>query len=376
MRASGSPDVDLGELVAPPGPDAPFATLGQAFDVARERMTPEVWDFVSGGAGDESTLQDNRDEFARWQFRPRVMSGLGAPSTATTVLGMDLRLPVLTAPFGTDGLYDPQGHRAVARANARCGVLSIVPEAGTFSLEDVRAAAPDAARIAQLHPMGSAEAFRRMLGRIESSGYAAVCVTVDCPTGGWRERNLRNHFDVDLDVVSGNYPGRTDEELAEVFGQIYSRSAPVWSWSQLTAAMAGTTLPWIAKGILSAEDARRAVDAGAAAVVVSNHGGRQLDGAPSALGQLPEIVAAVGGEVDVLLDSGIRRGSDIVKAVALGASAVVIGRLAVVALAAGGEPGVEHALRLLEEEIITILTLVGRGSIRDLGPDALMRRVP
>ncbi|WP_052077764.1 alpha-hydroxy acid oxidase [Rhodococcoides fascians] len=364
------------EATPVPTAGAPFATLGEAFDIARDRLSSEVWDFVSGGAGDETTLQDNRTEFSRWLFCPRTMSGLSMPSTTTSLLGMELDLPVLTAPFGTDGLFDAEGHRAVARADARQGALSIVPEAGTFSLEDVRDAAPSAARIAQVHPMGDPRNFQRMLERIANAGYSAICVTVDCPTGGWRERNLRNRFEIEPRVISGNYPGSDSDELSEVFGQIFARNADVWSWEELAEAMRHTALPWIAKGILTAEDARRAVDAGAAAVMVSNHGGRQLDGAPSALAQLPEVVAAVGRDIEVILDSGIRRGSDVVKAVALGAKAVVIGRLAVVALAAAGENGVEHALRLLKEEIITVLTLVGRGSIAELNSDAVTRRVP
>ena len=352
----------------------PFETTADVFAIARERLSSAVWDFLEGGAGDEVTLRSNRKEFDAWQFRQRVMSGLPSPTTQTSFLGMPLSMPVLTAPFGADGLFDPEGQRAVARANRAEGIISIVPEAGTYSLEQVADAAPEAARIAQLHPMGPRDNFRRMLRRIEDAGYGAICLTVDCPTGGWRERNLRNRFDIETRVVSGNYPDLGNEELSDVFGQLFDRNdAGVWSWADLSEAMSETELPWIAKGILSGEDALAAVKAGASALVVSNHGGRQLDGAPAALAALPEVRAAVGPDLAILLDSGVRRGADVVKAVALGANAVVIGRLAAAALVAGGEHGLRRVLRLLRDEQTTVLTLLGRGSIADLTPEAVSR---
>jgi 4-hydroxymandelate oxidase len=351
-----------------------FPTLTEIRRAAEAALSPDVWDFLAGGAGAETTLRANRRSFEQWEFRTRVMSGLGVPSTATSVLGLPLRIPVLTAPFGTDGIFDTQGHLAVARANAAAGALSIVPEAGTHSIEAVAAAAPSAARIAQLHPMGEESNFLRMLDRIEAAGYGAVCVTVDCPTGGWRERNLRNGFVVDLKMITGNYPAGSGVAAEDVFGQLFVRDQPVWSWADLARLMSHTALPWIAKGILTAEDTEAAIASGAAAVLVSNHGGRQLDGAPAALDQLPEVVAAAGGRIEVLLDSGIQSGSDIVKAIALGARAVVIGRLPAAGLAAGGQAGVSRVLDLLQQEMVSILTLLGRGSVTDLTPDALQRR--
>ena len=355
---------------------ARFPTLTEISAAARTALAPDVWDFLEGGAGLEVTLGANREAFGRWQFRPRVMSGLAPPSTATSVLGLPLSLPVLTAPFGADGLFHGEGHLAVARANAAAGTLSIVPEAGTHSLEDVAAAAPAAARIAQLHPLGKEDNFRRMLERIEAAGYSAACVTVDCPTGGWRERNLRNGFVLRPQVITGNYPPGGGVSVEEVFGQLFDCDEPVWQWAKLGRLMESTSLPWIAKGILTAEDALAAVDAGASAVLVSNHGGRQLDGAPAALDQLPEVVSAVAGRAQVLLDSGIRSGADIVKALALGARAVVLGRLAAAGLAAAGEAGVTRVLDLLRTEMISVLTLLGRGSVAELTPAALQARRP
>jgi 4-hydroxymandelate oxidase len=353
-----------------------FPTLAEIHAAARAVLSPDVWDFLQGGAGQEVTLRANREAFGRWQFRPRVMSGLGPPSTATSVLGLPLSMPVLTAPFGADGFFHSQGQLAVARANAAAGTLSIVPEAGTHSLEDVAAAAPAAARVAQLHPLGKEDNFLRMLGRIEAAGYSAVCVTVDCPTGGWRERNLRNGLVISPQMITGNYPPGGGVSVEEVFGQLFDCDEPVWQWSQLGRLMKSTSLPWIAKGILTGEDALAAIDAGASAVLVSNHGGRQLDGAPAAVDQLPEVASAVAGRAEVLLDSGIRSGADIVKALALGARAVVIGRLAAAGLTAAGEAGVARVLDLLRMEMIVVLTLLGRGSVTDLTAQALQARWP
>ena len=353
------------------GSEQQYATLGEIVDAARAALDDDVLEFLDGGAGDELTLRRNREAFARWSFRPRVLSGRPVPSTATTFLGIPLSLPVLTAPFAGERMLHPEGHLAVARADAAEGVATIVPELGSFALEDVAAAAPDAARIGQLHPMGPPDNFVAMLRRLERAGYHAVCVTLDATAVGWRERSLRNRFNPGLGVFSGNYPPGGEFTLADVVGQLVTRDRPTWEWGQLAELMTETTLPWIAKGIVTGEDAERAATAGASAVLVSNHGGRQLDGVPGALEQLPEVVAALGGQLQVGLDGGVRRGSDVVTAVALGADVVVVGRLAAYGLAAAGEPGVRRVLQLLRDEIHTVLTLLGRGGIDELDRTAL-----
>ncbi|MGC1511709.1 MAG: alpha-hydroxy acid oxidase [Acidimicrobiales bacterium] len=347
-----------------------FATVDELFAAARENLDPATWDFLDGGAGEERTLAANRRAFGRWSYRPRVMSGVAAPDTSTSFMGIPLSYPVMTSPFGAEQLFHPDGHLAVARANAASGVASIVPEAGSYSLEDVAESAPTAARMLQLHPLGRPENFRAMLTRAEKAGYTSICLTVDCPTAGWRERNMRNRFNPDPRILTGNYRGGgfAPDELLRA---MVDPSAPIWEWGDVAEEMAGTPLPFMAKGILTATDARAAVEAGAGAVLVSNHGGRQLDGAPAALDQLPEIVAEVGDEVQIALDSGIRRGSDIVTALALGADVVVLGRAAAMALAADGEAGVRRLHKLLRDEMTTVMRLLGRGSIADLGPDVV-----
>jgi len=243
-----------------------------------------------------------------------------------------------------------------------------VPEVGSFSYEEVAAAAPEAARIGQLHPFDS---FDHVAGRIGAAGYDALCVTVDCPTMGWRARSRMNRFHPDMAVWSGNV---THDRLPNVASTFGNRIIPAWTWDQLAEATARHDLPWIAKGILTAEAAQAALDAGASAILVSNHGGRQVDPSPASLDVLPEIAAAVGGQVPILLDSGVRTGADVFLALALGATAVVIGRLAVYGLAAAGEQGVRTTIELLTDELRTLMILSGIPDIASLTPDVVARR--
>ncbi|CAN5326658.1 alpha-hydroxy acid oxidase [soil metagenome] len=348
-----------------------FSTLDEIRQTALASLDDSIRGYLEGGASAEETLQRNRSVFDKWALRPRSMSGLPAPSSATSFLGVPLELPVLTAPFGSDALFHPDGQVAVARANKRSGTASIVPEAGSHPIEDVRRAGGEAAAFGQLHPMGPEENFVRMLRRYEAAGYRGICVTCDCPTAGWRERDRTNRFTPTAAVIGGNYPNGSEVAFEEVFGQIFSHAEPVWGWHKLGELMKTTTLPWMAKGILTAEDAVAAVEAGASALLVSNHGGRQLDGVVASLDALPPIRRAVGTEIEIAVDSGIRRGTDIVKALALGADVVVLGRLAVYALAAGGEEAVYRTLELLRDEITTILTLLGRGSAHEITESAV-----
>lgn len=351
----------------PPGPTAAdFATLDDLYDAALASLTPAARDFLEGGAGEERTLRANREAFWHWQFVPRVLSGIPRPRTDTTFLGHPMGLPVLTAPFGVDGLFHPDGHLAVARANAELGAISIVPELGTYSIEEVAAAAPGTPKIAQLHPMGERENVLAFVRRAERAGYAGFCLTCDCPTAGWRERNMHNHFNPELGLVCGNYRPQDGVDPMAVFGSMFGVPERIWSWDDVAWVFDQTELPFIAKGILTPADALAAVQAGASAILVSNHGGRQLDGTPAALRVLPGIADAVGDRAQILLDSGIRRGADVVTALALGADAVVIGRAAAMGLAAGGQAGVARVLELIRDEMITIMALAGRPDIASL----------
>jgi isopentenyl diphosphate isomerase/L-lactate dehydrogenase-like FMN-dependent dehydrogenase len=349
--------------------DAEFAALEEIHAAALRALPPKAVVFLESGAGAERTLRANREAFGRWAITPKPMSGVSAPRTDTTFLGIRLSVPVLTAPFGGDGMFAADGHLAVARANAACGTASIVPEVATFSYEQVRAAAPAAARIAQVHPY---ESFDHVAKRVRAAGYDALCVTVDSPMTGFRTRNRMNRYHPGTAIWSGNVTPDGAPSVTSMFRDGISEQAPPWTWSQLAEATARQDLPWIAKGILTAEAAVAALDAGAAAIYVSNHGGRQVDPAPASLDALPEVAEAVGGRVPILLDSGVRTGSDVFTALALGADAVVIGRLAAYGLAAAGETGVRRTIELLAEELRTLMILAGTPDIGSITPATLI----
>jgi 4-hydroxymandelate oxidase len=351
----------------------PYPTLAAVREAAIAHLQPAVADFLEGGAGDEVTLRRNRQAFEQWAFVPEVMNGREPPSLATRFMGVDLSLPVLTAPFGADGLFHPDGQLATARACAASGTTTITPELGTHSLEHVAAAADGAVAFGQIHPMGSESVFLDVARRYHDAGYTGLCVTVDIPVEGWRPRDRGNRYLPDLPLFVGNYT-TISTALAQA-GQLLEHRTRVWSWKRLGEVLDEASLPWMAKGIMTAADALAALEAGASALVVSNHGGRQLDGQRASLDALPEIREAVGPAVDIALDSGVRSGVDVVKALALGADAVLIGRLAVYGLTAGGEDGVRTVLELLRDEIATVLTLLGRGGVGDVGRDALVRNV-
>ena len=348
--------------------DGEFHALEEIHAAALDRLPQDAATYLESGAGTELTLRANREAFARWVIRPRPLSGVSDPKTSTEFLGILLSVPVLTAPFGGDALFAPEGHLAVARANAACGIASIVPEVGSFSYEEVAAAAPAAARIGQLHPHDS---FDVSAARIKAAGYDALCVTVDCPVVGFRARNRMARFHPDPAIWGGNVTHDGSPNMASTFG---ARVVPPWTWDKLAEATARHGMPWVAKGILTPEAAEAALAAGASAILVSNHGGRQVDPAPASLDVLPEVAAQVGGRVPVLLDSGVRTGADVFLALALGATAVVIGRLAAYGLAAAGEDGVRRTVELLTEELHILMTLAGIPDIPSLTAAAVAPR--
>jgi 4-hydroxymandelate oxidase len=348
--------------------DGEFRTLEEIHAAALNLLPQDAAVYLESGAGTEQTLRANREAFTRWVIKPTPMTGAADPKTSTEFLGIPLSVPVLTAPFGGDALFARDGHLAVARANAATGIASIVPEVGSHSYEQVAAAAPAAARIAQLHPYDS---FDATAARIKAAGYDALCVTVDCPVMGFRTRNRTQRFGFDPAVWAGNVTQDGAPNVASTYG---SKIVPAWTWDQLAEATARHGLPWIAKGILTPEAAEAAIGAGASAILVSNHGGRQVDPSPASLDVLPAIAAQVAGRVPVLLDSGVRTGADVFLALALGASAVVIGRLAAYGLAAAGEHGVRRTVELLAEELHILMTLAGIPDIGSLTSAAVARR--
>ena len=345
-------------MSAPAPEPPPFVVLDDAVIEARRTLPPDALAYVEGGAEDERTLDENRRAFTRWLLRPRMLTGAPAADPSTTFLGMPLAMPILVAPFAGDTLLHADGYRAVLEAAASLGTLAVVPEVTGETLEALASAAPDAARVFQLSLRHPHAVLVDLLSRAADAAYGALCVTVDVPVVGVRRRELR-HPGARLEIA--NFPSRATGFIDHT-GE---RERP-WTWARLADLMAGTDLPFAVKGVLTAEDARAAVEAGAAAVYVSNHGGRQLDSAPATLDQLAEVVDEVGRDAEVALDGGVRSGGDVVKALALGARAVLVGRPACYGLAAGGRAGVHRVLEILRHELVTAMTLLGRARIADL----------
>jgi isopentenyl diphosphate isomerase/L-lactate dehydrogenase-like FMN-dependent dehydrogenase len=312
--------------------------------LAREQLDENAWEYFRGGAGDESTLRENLAAFARWRLRPRVLVDVSAVDTSVTVLGTTVGAPILVAPVALQQLAHPEGEAATARAAAWAGTIMMLSTSATLRPGAVAEAAPGAARWFQVYVFRDRGVTQSLIDEACAHGYSALALTVDVPILGRREGAVRIGFHI------------PDE--FEVAGDIFGDIDPSVSWRDLEW-LAGHGLPVVLKGVLTSEDARMAVDHGAAAVVVSNHGGRQLDGVPASIDALPQVVDAVDGRAEILLDSGVRRGVDVLRALALGARAVLIGRPVVYALAAGGEEAVVHVLQLLRDEVELGLRLLG-----------------
>ncbi|MFJ3861644.1 alpha-hydroxy acid oxidase [Streptomyces sp. NPDC090085] len=341
-----------------------FETVEELCRHARRVLPPRSWTFLTSGAGRDEGVRSGEEAFGRIRFVPRVFAAPTTPNLATTFLGIPLAIPVLSAPFGVDGLFHPRGHLDTATGCARAGVASIIPEAGTYSLETVAREAPGAARLFQLHPGAGIEALAE---RAAAAGYTAVCLTADQPVIGWRDRIREDRFEFDRRYVAGNHTAEATDRLR----RIHQAGSPAWSWADLKAFCASSPLPVLVKGVLHPSDAEAAIAAGAAGLIISTHGGRQLHSSVTSLEQLPTIRATVGPDIPLVLDSGVRRGGDIIKALALGADAVALGRLAAVALAAAGAIGVERLIELLAEEAMRTMQLIGASNIGMLTPELL-----
>jgi len=333
--------------------------------LAEERLAPGPWAYLAGGSGDEWTLRENRAVFERWAFRPRVLCDVSEVSTTATVLGTRLELPVVVAPVAYQELYHPDGECATARGAAAAGAAVCVSTFTTRTHEEITAAAPGVRQWCQLYVFTDRGVTREHLAGAAAAGCSAVFVTVDAPRLAQRERDVRAGFEIPAELplpYARAAIGATAQNPAEHFALLDA----TLSWRDLEWIASDGGLPLGVKGIVTAEDARLAVEHGAAAIVVSNHGGRQLDGAPAALDALPEVVEAVGGRAEVYVDGGIRRGTDIAKALALGAQAVLAGRAPMYGLAVAGEDGVRHVLELLREELAQALGLLGCTSAEQL----------
>ena len=343
----------------PPADLGAFLTIDEFEEAARGRLPRMVFDYFAGGSGEEWTLVENRRAFERWVLRPRVLVDVSDVDLRTTVLGQEVAFPILLAPTALQRMAHRYGELATARAAASVGALMVLSTVSTASMEEV--ATSGARRWFQLYVLKDRDLTAELVKRAHAAGYGALVLTVDAPILGRRFRDDRNRFSLPPGIAMANLEGMglPESEGSRLFAFFVERHDGSLAWEDVAWLASLTPMPLVLKGVLRGDDARRGVDAGAAAIVVSNHGGRQLDGSPATIDVLPEVVEAVEGLAEVLVDGGIRRGSDVMKALAMGARAVLVGRPYLWGLAVDGEAGVRRVLELLRDDLELAMALCG-----------------
>jgi 4-hydroxymandelate oxidase len=345
--------------------------------VAHERLPRMAYDYYASGAHDEVTLRENREAYDRIWLRYRVLVDVENPDPTTTVLGQPISMPVLVGPTAFQRMAHPDGEVATARAAAGAATLMVLSTLSNSSVEEV-ATAVDAPRWFQLYVYRDRGATEALIRRVEAAGFGALVLTVDAPYLGRRERDVRNGFTLPAGLRVENLaaaglsdlpPEAAGSGLAAYFAKLLD---PSLTWKDVAWLRSITRLPILVKGIVRGDDAARAIEHGVSGIIVSNHGGRQLDTSPPTIAVLPEVVEAVDSRVEVLVDGGIRRGTDVVKAIALGARAVLIGRPVLWGLAADGEAGVRGVLELLREEVRLAMALCGCPKVGAITRDLVM----
>ncbi len=356
-----------------------LVTVDDFESAARERLTPMAYDYYRSGADEEHTLTRNREAWTRFELWFKALVDVGTPNVQTTLLGKTLASPIAIAPTAYHMLADEQGERATAAAAAERGVLYVVSSLATTTLEDVAAAAPNAPRWFQLYVHKDREFTARLVARAKAAGYEAIAVTCDTPVLGRRCADVKNGFALPAGLSLANLveaipPDLRSGEGSELARFVASRHDPRFVWKDLAwLADIAAPMPIVVKGIVRGDDAKRALDHGAGAVWVSNHGGRQLDLAPSTADALVEVVAAVGERTEVYADGGIRSGTHALVALGLGARAVFVGRPILWGLATAGREGVARVLALLDEELVRAMQLAGCADLAT-ARDGLVRR--
>lgn len=322
--------------------------------------------YFFGGACDEVTLGENVARWRQWRLRPRVLAGYGEWETRAEVLGGEVSMPILVAPVAYQRLVDEEGELATARAAAAAGTVMCLSTLATVRPSEVSAAAPNGRRWFQLYPFRDGAVTRALMDEAIDSGFEAIAITVDAPPAGRRERDLRTGFSIPQGLGVPAVEAALGSEQAVTIGETFALMEPALSWQSLEELASECKVPVLIKGVLAGEDATLAFEHGAAGVIVSNHGGRQLDCSLSTADALSEVVDAVEGRGTVLVDGGIRRGTDAAVALALGADAVLVGRPVLWGLAVGGEAGARRVLELLRDELELALALCGCSSPREL----------
>jgi isopentenyl diphosphate isomerase/L-lactate dehydrogenase-like FMN-dependent dehydrogenase len=333
-----------------------LVTVDDAEQLAESVLSPEAWAYIAGGAGDERTLRWNREAFSRFRLRYRVLVDVSDVSTDTTVLGTPVSMPVLVAPMAYQAIAHEEHELGMARGAAAARTLMCLSTVATATPSDVAAAAPGSPRWLQIYVFRDREVSDEVIAQALEAGFSALVLTADLPVVGVRDRELRATFDAPEHHVPAYAAARARNPSDDPALSLLDAGV---EWSYVTELRERWNVPVIVKGLVTAEDALLACEHGASGVVVSNHGGRQLDGAIASLEALPEVVEAIGDRAEVYLDGGVRRGSDVVMALALGARAVLVGRPAMYGLALGGARGVQQVLEILRDETENALALLG-----------------
>ncbi len=355
-----------------------FTNLLELEEMARAKVPRATFDYIAGGAEDEISLRRNREAFGRWALRPRVLMDVSKRDTRTVLLGTRVSMPVCVAPTSFHALVHPEGEVATARGTAAAETILIASTISTTPLEEI-AAAVDAPRWFQLYVYKDRAVTEELVHRAVKAGYKALCLTADTPVLGRRERDERNAFTLPpgfgvANLRPAGLDGMPEVDHGSAFAQYVANLLDAsLTWEDVDWLRSVSPLPLVVKGIMTAEDAVLAVEHGVAGIVVSNHGGRQLDSTLGSLDALPDIVAAVRGRIEVYLDGGIRRGTDVLKALALGAKAVLVGRPVLWGLALGGADGVRAVLEQLRTELDTAMALAGRATVREIDAGLVVR---
>ncbi|KAE9461386.1 hypothetical protein C3L33_06704, partial [Rhododendron williamsianum] len=344
--------------------------------IAKEKLPKMVYDYYASGAEDQWTLQENRNAFSKILFRPRILIDVSKIDITTTFLGFNISMPIMIAPTAMQKMAHPEGEYATARAASAADTIMTLSSWATSSVEEVASTGPGI-RFFQLYVHKDRNVVAQLVRRAERAGFKAIALTVDTPRLGRREADIKNRFTMPPHLTLKNFEGldlgkidKTDDSgLASYVSSQIDRSL---NWKDVEWLQTITHLPILVKGVLTAEDARLSVQAGAAGIIVSNHGARQLDYVPATIMALEEVVKAAQGRVPVFLDGGVRRGTDVFKALALGASGVFIGRPVLFALAAHGEAGVQKVLQMLRDEFELTMALSGCRSLKDITRDHIV----
>ena len=347
--------------------------------LAAGQLSQMALDYYASGAGDEITLQDNRAAFAGYKLRPRMLVDVSHRDLSTTILGQAWQMPIAIAPMAFQCLAAKEGEMATASAAAKLGSMMILSTMATKSLEEVASVRQQTPQWFQLYVHRDRGLTKALVERAHAAGYQALCLTVDAPMLGRREKDMRNQFALPTGMELANLTTLKDLKITQragesgLFDYLLEQFNAALTWSDLEWLQSLSPLPLVVKGILRGDDALRAVEHGAQGIIVSNHGGRQLDGAIASIDALSEVVAAVGDRVEVLVDGGIRRGTDVLKALALGAKAVLLGRPILWGLAVAGEAGVQHVLELLRDELDLAMALSGCAKLADIDSSLVVR---